>query len=123
MPGAGLEPATSSLICYQKYCCAKCGGKGSSKQGKETMLRKYGQKGITNAEAIRNRNKNYSEAQKKAIISKGQQTRIKNYGSIATSYQEQAKKSIETKQQAIQQFEQENNCTMLYTLVYKYGQG
>lgn len=108
---------------YQKYCCAKCGGKGSSKQGKETMLRKYGQKGITNAEAIRNRNKNYSEAQKKAIISKGQQTRIKNYGSVATSYQEQAKKSIETKQQAIQQFEQENNCTMLYTLVYKYGQG
>lgn len=108
---------------YQKYCCAKCGGIGSSKQGKETMLKKYGKKGISNAKATSERYKNYDEAQKKAIISKGQQTRIKHYGSVAASYQEQAKKGIDVKQQAIHQFEQENDCTMLYTLVYKYGQG
>ena len=116
-------PFLNLSVGYQKYCCASCGGKGSSKQGKETMLKKYGKKGITNAAAIRERNKNYSKEKKQEIINKSQQTRIAHYGSVTASYQMQAKKSVEAKERDIQQFEQINNCTMLYTLVYKYGQG
>ena len=108
---------------YQKYCCAKCGGKGSSKQGKETMLKKYGKRGVTNAIAISERNRNYSEEKKQEIVNKSKQTRLEHYGSVAASYQIQTKKSVEAKERDIHQFEQVNNCTMLYTLVHRYGQG
>ena len=108
---------------YQKYCCAKCGGLGSSKQGKATMLQKYGKKGISNPKLTSLRYKNYSKDEKQKIIEKCQKTRIKNYGSVEASYQAQAEKSIKIKQQDIEQFEKDNDCTMLYTLVHKYGQG
>lgn len=108
---------------YQKYCCAKCGGIGSATKGKQTMLQRYGVKGICNPQATSERYNQYTDEQKQAIIAKRQTTRALNSGSVEQSYRDQSIKSINKKRAAIAAFEAENNCTLLHSLVYTYGQG
>lgn len=108
---------------FQKYCCAKCGGAGSSKQGKETMLRRYGKKGVNNPELTKKLAAERTQEQKDEDRKNWETSIIKHYGSLENYYDWRSKKAISSRKDKIRQFETEHDCTMLYTVVRQYGQG
>jgi len=100
-------------IGYSKTCSKKCG----DILGKQTALKKYGKKSLNNFKAQKKTLvEKYGENYFKDRIQKINFKELYEDGSIQ-------RKINETRNKNISKFEQENNCTRIYTLVEKYGQG
>lgn len=110
-------PFISRVDGYQKTCCLSCGGKAGSAAGQETMLKRYGKKALNNPEKNKLFYEQHPEIKKQA------------YEHLRTVRKEQGinklvgEKNHEKRLAYKDTFAKSHDCTMVYDLVYEYGQG
>lgn len=110
-------PFISRINGYQKTCSLSCGGKAGSDLGHETMLKRYGKKALNNPEKNKLFYEQHPEIKKQAY--EHLSTVRKEQGINELVGEKNHKKRLAYKDN----FTKEHDCTMVYDLVYKYGQG